>query len=129
MRIDHIAIWTQQLEKMKLFYGKYFDGKAGEKYINPRKNFESYFVVFDSGTRLELMEKLEVNSKLHDDRENYLGITHFAISTGDRNKVELLTEQLRADGYQIIGEPRVTGDGYFESVVLDPDGNKVEITE
>lgn len=129
MRIDHIAIWTQQLEKMKLFYDKYFDGKAGEKYINPRKNFESYFVVFDSGTRLELMEKLEVNSKLHDDRENYLGITHFAISTGDRNKVEMLTEQLRADGYHIIGEPRITGDGYFESVVLDPDGNKVEITE
>ena len=129
MKIDHIAIWTQQLEKMKLFYAKYFNGKAGEKYINPRKNFESYFVEFDSGTRLELMEKLEVNSKLHDDRENYLGITHFAISTGDRSKVEPLTEQLRADGYHIIGEPRITGDGYFESVVLDPDGNKVEITE
>ena len=64
MRIDHIAIWTKQLEKMKHFYGTYFQGKLGEKYINPRKNFESYFVEFDSGTRLELMEKLEVDSKL-----------------------------------------------------------------
>jgi lactoylglutathione lyase len=129
MRIDHIAIWTKQLEKMKHFYETYFQGKPGEKYINPRKNFESYFVEFDSGTRLELMEKLEVNSKLHDDIENYLGITHFAISTGGRKEVDHLTERLRTDGFKIIGEPRVTGDGFYESVVLDPDGNKVEITE
>lgn len=129
MRIDHIAIWTQHLEKMRHFYEKYFQGKAGEKYINPRKNFESYFIEFDSGTRLELMEKLEIKSKLHDDLENYLGITHFAISTGGRKRVDLLTEQLRLDGFSIIGEPRVTGDGFYESIVLDPDGNKVEITE
>lgn len=129
MKLDHIAIWTKQLEKMRLFYEKYFDGKAGQKYINPRKNFESYFIEFESGTRLELMEKLEVNSKLHEDMANYLGITHFAMSTGDRKIVEQLTEQLRADGYKIIGEPRITGDGFYESVVLDPDGNKVEITE
>ena len=129
MRIDHIAIWTKKLEKMKHFYETYFQGKSGEKYINPRKNFESYFVEFDSGTRLELMEKLEVDSKLHDDIENYLGITHFAISTGERIEVDHLTERLRTDGFKIIGEPRVTGDGFYESVVLDPDGNKVEITE
>lgn len=129
MRIDHIAIWTQHLDKMRHFYEKYFDGKSGDKYINPRKNFESYFVEFESGSRLELMEKLEIDSKLHDDIENYLGITHFAISTGARTKVDQLTEQLRADGYRVIGEPRVTGDGYYESVVLDPDGNKLEITE
>lgn len=129
MRIDHIAIWTRQLEKMKHFYETYFYGKAGEKYINPRKNFESYFLEFESGTRLELMEKLEVSTKLHDDIENYLGITHFAISTGERKKVDQLTEQLRSDGYKIVGEPRVTGDGCYESVVLDPDGNKLEITE
>ena len=114
---------------MRHFYEYYFNGKAGEKYLNPRKNFESYFVEFDSGTRLELMEKLEVDSKLHDDIENYLGITHFAISTGQRTKVDQLTEQLRSDGYKIIGEPRVTGDGYYESIVLDPDGNKLEVTE
>ena len=129
MKIDHIAIWTQRLEKMKHFYETYFYGKTGDKYINPRKNFESYFVEFESGTRLELMEKLEVSTKLHDDIENYLGITHFAISTGERKNVDQLTEQLRSDGYKIIGEPRVTGDGCYESVVLDPDGNKLEITE
>ncbi len=129
MKIDHIAIWTQHLEKMMFFYEKYFQGKVGEKYLNPRKNFESCFIEFDSGTRIELMEKLEVNTKLHDDIENYLGITHFAISTGERKKVNLLTEQLRTDGFKVIGEPRVTGDGFYESVILDPDGNKVEITE
>jgi lactoylglutathione lyase len=129
MRIDHIAIWTQHLEKMKHFYETYFHGKSGEKYINPRKNFESYFIEFDSGARLELMEKLEIKTKLHEDEEHYLGITHFAVSTGTRIKVDQLTEQLRSAGYRIIGEPRVTGDGFYESVVLDPEGNKVEITE
>lgn len=129
MKIDHIAIWTRQLEKMRHFYEKYFGGKASEKYLNPRKNFESYFIEFEGGCRLEIMEKLEVDSKLHDDSENYLGITHFAFSTGRKNLVDKLTEQLRTDGFQILGEPRTTGDGYYESVILDPDGNKVEITE
>jgi lactoylglutathione lyase len=114
---------------MRHFYEHYFNGKSGEKYINPRKNFESYFVVFDGGSKLELMEKLEVNTKLHDDAENYLGMTHFAISTGNKKSVDELTEQLRTDGFKIIGEPRTTGDGFYESIILDPDGNKVEITE
>ena len=129
MKIEHIAIWTKQLDKMRHFYEVYFEGKSGEKYINPRKNFESYFISFDGGARLEIMEKLEVDSKLHEDEENYLGITHFAFSTNDNNKVDHLTEKLRNDGYRIIGEPRITGDGFYESVVLDPDGNKVEITD
>jgi len=114
---------------MRHFYEHYFNGKSGEKYINPRKNFEAYFVVFDGGSKLELMEKLEVNTKLHDDAENYLGMTHFAISTGNKKSVDELTEQLRTDGFKIIGEPRTTGDGFYESIILDPDGNKVEITE
>lgn len=129
MKIEHIAIWTNQLEKMRHFYESYFEGRSGDKYLNPRKNFESYFVEFDDGCRLELMEKLEIDSKLHDDIENYLGITHFAIATGSKARVDQLTEQLRSDGYTVIGEPRTTGDGYYESVILDPDGNKVEITE
>jgi len=129
MKIDHIAIWTKQLEKMRHFYEHYFNGKAGDKYLNPRKNFESYFLEFDGGSRLELMEKLEVDSKLHNDEENYLGITHFAFSSGSKTNVHKLTEDLRKDGYKVIGEPRTTGDGYYESIVLDPDGNKVEITE
>lgn len=129
MKIDHIAIWTKQIEKMRHFYETYFQGKAGEKYINPRKNFESYFIEFGGGSKLELMEKLEVDSKIHDDLEDYLGITHFAISTGSSEKVNQLTEQIRNDGYKILGEPRMTGDGCYESVVLDPEGNKVEITD
>jgi len=129
MKIDHIAIWTKHIEKMRHFYESYFQGKAGEKYLNPRKNFESYFIEFDGGSKLELMEKLEVDSKIHDDMEDYLGITHFAISTGSSEKVNQLTERIRNDGYKIIGEPRMTGDGCYESVVLDPEGNKVEITD
>jgi lactoylglutathione lyase len=129
MKIDHIAVWTKQLEKMKLFYETYFHGKSGEKYINPRKNFESYFIEFDSGARLELMEKFEIDKKIPGERHHYLGITHFAFSAGGRTEVDQLTEQLRTDGYHIVGEPRLTGDGYYESVVSDPDGNTVEITE
>ena len=129
MKIDHIAVWTKQLEKMKHFYEHYFQGVSGEKYINPRKNFESYFISFEGSCRLEIMEKLEINKKLPDDQDEYLGITHFAMSTGSREMVDQLTNQMRKDGIRVVGEPRVTGDGYYESVVLDPDGNKVEITE
>lgn len=129
MKIDHVAIWTEHIEKMRHFYEKYFQGKAGEKYINPRNNFESYFVEFDGGAKLELMEKLEIDTKLHEDMKNYLGITHFAISAGSRRNVDLLTEEIRANGYPVIGEPRETGDGCYESIILDPEGNKVEITE
>jgi len=127
MQIDHIAIWTNKLEKMKFFYEHYFGGVSGEKYINPRKNFESYFIGFENGVRIELMEKLEVNTHAHHQNEEYLGFAHFAINLGDRVAVDLLTEQLRVDGFVIFGEPRITGDGYYESVVLDPDGNKVEL--
>ena len=127
MQIDHIAIWTNKLEKMRSFYEHYFGGVAGEKYINPRKNFESYFLVFGEGTRLELMEQLDVDHKLHHENKEYLGFAHFAINLGDRNAVDSLTEHLRADGFIIFGEPRITGDGYYESIVLDPDGNKVEL--
>jgi len=127
MHIDHIAIWTNKLEKMKFFYEHYFGGVAGEKYINPRKNFESYFIEFENGARLELMEKLEVNTRLHHEKEDYLGFAHFAFNLGKREIVNSLTEQIRADGFTIFSEPRITGDGYYESVVLDPDGNKVEL--
>jgi lactoylglutathione lyase len=126
MKIEHLAIWVSDLERMKEFYCDYFDKKAGDKYHNPTKNFISYFLFFKSGTRIELMHKPELISTL--ERNDLLGFTHIAISTGSKTNVLELTERLRKDGFQIVGEPRTTGDGYFESVILDPEGNSIELT-
>lgn len=128
MKLEHIAIWVNDLERMKNFYEKYFAAKAGNKYHNPKKNFISYFLSFDNGCRLELMHKPEIPSKI-DGLQEYIGITHMAISTGSVADVNRLTETLREDGYQVIGEPRWTGDGYYESVILDPEMNRIEITK
>ncbi len=125
MNIAHIAIWTKDLEAMKDFYARYFKGEANEKYINPIKRFESYFISFESGTKLELMHKQSVDKPL--DTEEHLGITHIAFKLGSENAVLSLTETLRSDGFIIIGEPRTSGDGYFESVVLDLEGNRIEL--
>jgi lactoylglutathione lyase len=128
MKIEHLAIWTQDLERMKLFYEKYFVATAGKKYDNPKKNFESYFLQFDGGARLELMRKSETSMRASDVDQRHIGLAHFAIAVGSKEKVDSLTEQLRNDGFEIIGETRTTGDGYYESVVLDPEGNRIEIT-
>jgi len=128
VKIDHIAIWTNNLEKLKAFYEQYFGVIAGEKYFNPRKNFESYFLSFENGCRLEIMQMPGIPTSSNDIYKQATGLIHFAISVGSRGKVDSLTNQLRSDGYEIVGEPRTTGDGYYESVVLDPDGNRIEIT-
>ena len=128
MRIDHIAIWVKDLEKMKRFYTKYFDVKCGNKYINENKKFSSYFLSFDSGARIEIMYRPDISEHNENKRKNY-GITHFAISVGNKEKVNQLTELFRSDGFEIIGGPRTTGDGYYESVILDPERNSIEITE
>lgn len=127
MKIDHVAIWTEDLERLKEFYIRYFGVIAGEKYFNPRKNFESYFLSFDSGCRLEIMRMPGIESRDRDVLKQFQGLTHYAISVGSIEKVDQLTEQLRSDGFTIAGEPRTSGDGYYESVILDPDGNRVEI--
>jgi len=128
MKIEHIAIWAKDLERVKHFYEKYFHVTAGEKYFNPRKNFESYFLRFEDGARLEIMRKPEITSIEKDTLRERIGLAHMAIAVGSKEKVNTLTEELRHDGFQIIGEPRTTGDGYYESVVLDPEGNRIEIT-
>lgn len=125
MNIAHIAIWTNDLEAMKDFYTRYFQGESNEKYSNPAKRFESYFIRFDGGARLELMHKPSVNKAV--DPGERLGITHLAFRLGSEEAVRSLTEILRSDGYEIVGVPRATGDGYFESVILDPEGNRVEL--
>lgn len=128
MRIEHLAIWTLDLETMKAFYEKYFMCRAGAKYVNAKKEFQSYFLTFDSGCRLELMQKPGIVTAKDNVHQEFTGITHVAISVGSKEQVDVLTAQLRKDGFQIAGEPRTTGDGYYESVVLDPEGNRIEIT-
>jgi lactoylglutathione lyase len=126
MKIEHLAIWVKNLENMRSFYETYFGAKAGERYFNPGKNFQSYFLSFDTGCRLELMQKPEIPNNLN--VSEAAGFTHFAVSTGSEANVNQLTERLRQAGFQVAGEPRWTGDGYYESVVLDPEGNRIEIT-
>jgi lactoylglutathione lyase len=128
MKIEHIAIWTKDLESLKVFYTKYFEVTAGEKYINPVKKFESYFLKFEDGCRLELMQMPGIPSSLNNPYQQFSGLIHFAISVGSKEKVDSLTGRFRKDGHMIVGEPRTTGDGYYESVVLDPEGNRIEIT-
>ena len=128
MRIEHVAIWAKDIERLKIFYSKYFNCTSGEKYFNPRKNFESYFLSFENGARLEVMQMPGISERSTDSHEQFLGITHLAISVGSKEIVDALTEKLRDDGYEIVGEPRTTGDGYYESVVLDPENNRIEIT-
>jgi lactoylglutathione lyase len=126
MKIEHIAVWVNNLESIKDFYISYFQVKAGEKYINTKKKFESYFLTFDSGSRLEIMKMPGVAEFMKD--QQIMGYTHIAISLGSKEKVDALTEKLRADGFIIAGEPRTTGDGYYESVILDPENNRIELT-
>ena len=128
MKIEHLAIWIDDLETMRQFYLKYFDVTSGEKYTNEKKGFTAYFLTFgDSKTRLELMNRKDIVNE-PGKRGFMKGIAHFAISVGGKEAVNQLTERLRADNYTIESEPRTTGDGYYESVVLDPEGNYVEIS-
>ena len=128
MKIEHLAIWVSDLELTKAFYEKYFNATAGKKYHNPNKNFSSYFLSFETGCRLELMQKPNIPSATKDENHQHLGIIHFAVSVGSKTGVDLLTQTLQNGGFEVVGQPRTTGDGYYESVVLDPEGNMIEIT-
>jgi len=125
--IEHLAYWVRDLEIQKNFYQKYFAATAGELYHNTTKDFRSYFLSFaNSPVRMEIMTKPGIAEKT--DRRGFdQGLAHLAISVGSKTKVNALTEQLRKDQYTIASEPRTTGDGYYESAVLDPEGNYVEI--
>lgn len=126
MRFEHLAIWVNDLEKMKQFYCHYFNMKPGNIYINEMKSFSCYFLSFESGARLELMHRADImESEIS--RNLLLGLNHLAISVGSKEKVNELTNFFREKGIQIVGEPRTTGDGYHESVIADPEGNLVEI--
>jgi lactoylglutathione lyase len=128
MRIEHVALWTEDLERLASFYSSYFGAKAGDRYTNATKGFESRFLSFDSGARLEIMRTTTMSPVKHQPAVQRMGLTHLAVSVGSEQSVDELTARLRKDGHTIVGNPRRTGDGYYESVVADPDGNLIEIT-
>ena len=127
MRIEHIAMYVNDLEKTKEFFGKYFNATSNEGYHNKTTDFRSYFLNFDDGARLEIMNK----PQMKDDEKslNRTGFVHIAFSLGSKKAVDELSEKLKSDGYAIISGPRTTGDGYYESCIIGIEGNQIEITE
>lgn len=124
--IEHVAMGVRDLERMRAFYETYFEATAGPWYRNDKRGFCSYFMSFAGGSRLELMQWDEPGQRPAG--EGRAGLIHLALSVGSKEAVDALTKRLKADGYECLGEPRVTGDGYYESVIADPEGNVVEIT-
>lgn len=127
MKINHIALYTNDLEKLKCFYEKYFNAKANDMYFNPKTGLKTYFLSFESGARLEIMTRPNIDQLERSTIHN--GYIHLAFSAGSKQKVDDLTNAMKQGGYAVISEPRTTGDGYYESCILDPEGNQVEIVE
>lgn len=129
MTLDHVAIWTRNLEQLKDFYVKFFGGIANTKYHNPGTGFESYFITFGKCSRIELMQLPGIPGNLNDPvGKQYLGIIHLAFGVSSMEEVISKSEELKSAGYRILRGPRKTGDGYFEFETLDPDSNRIEVT-
>ena len=128
MKIEHVAMWCKDLEGLRKFYETYFGATSNKKYVNKVKGFESYFLSFQSDMRLELMSMQSIPQSKNDPYKQSAGLIHIAVSVGSENRVDELTNKLRNAGYEVINGPRRTGDGYYESVVLDPENNRIEIT-
>lgn len=129
MIIDHIAIWTRNPEILKDYYVKFFDGISNSKYVNRETNFESYFITFSSGTRVEIMQRPGIPANLNDTiGKQHTGIIHIAFGMQSMEQVIAKSEELQQAGFKILRGPRRTGDGYFEFETLDPDNNRIEVT-
>lgn len=124
MRIEHVGLWVTDLENMKSFYEKYFAAKSSSLYVNPKTKFESYFLTFEKGSRLEIMHKKFLAPHSHE----ALGYAHLAFALQDKAEVDAMVKTFMADGYPLLNGPRVTGDGYYEAVICDPEGNLIELT-
>ena len=126
MKIEHIALYVTDLERAKEFFEKYFGARSNNGYHNPATDFRSYFLTFDDGARIEIMNKPGM-----DDADKSLartGFIHIAFSLGSKERVDELTAQMKQDGYEVISGPRTTGDGYYESCIIGVEGNQIEIT-
>jgi len=126
LKIEHIAIYVKDLESSRNFFQQFFGGISNDGYHNPNTGLRTYFLTFEDGARLELMNRpdMATNEKM----TIQTGYAHLAFCVGSREKVDELTEKLRNSGYQVISGPRTTGDGYYESCVLDGENNQIEIT-
>lgn len=128
MRIDHAALFCRDLEQMRQFFIEYFDARSNEQYHNPRTGLRTYILSFTEGsTRLELMLRPDVQDA--DPSQPAIGYVHLSFAVGSRKGVDLLTRRLAADGYTVTSGPRITGDGYYESCILGPEGIQIEVTE
>ncbi len=125
MNVEHVALWVRDLDAMAEFYASWFGGSAGPEYRNAASGFSSRFVSFASGSRLELMRRAD---RLAPDPEGRAGWAHLCFSAGGRGRVDELAADFRSAGVTVADGPRLTGDGYYELVVLDPEGNRVELT-
>lgn len=126
MRIEHVAMYVNDLEKTKDFFISYLNAKSNDGYHNNNTGFKSYFLTFEDGARLEIMNK--PNMQDIDKTLTRTGLIHIAFSVGSKEKVDKLTEKLKKDGYKVISGPRTTGDGYYESCIIGIEGNQIEIT-
>jgi len=126
MKIEHIAMYVNNLEATRDFFVNYFGGKSNDGYYNPNTDFRSYFITFDDGARLEIMKKPEMDEL--DKPLNRTGYIHLAFSVGSKEAVDELTARMKADGYEVVSGPRTTGDGYYESCIAGIEGNQIEIT-
>lgn len=126
MKIEHIAMYINDLEKARSFFMQYLGAKSNEGYHNPRTDFRSYFLSFDDGARLEIMNK--PGMKDEEKAQARTGYIHIAFSLGNKERVDALTKKLREDGYEVISGPRTTGDGYYESCMIGIEGNQIELT-
>lgn len=126
MKIEHIAMYVTDPERARDFFVKYLGGVSNNGYHNVKTDFRSFFISFEDGARLEIMTKPEI---IDDEKPlNRTGYAHIAFSAGSKEKVDELTDKLKADGYEVISGPRTTGDGYYESCIVGIEGNQVEIT-
>ncbi len=126
MKIEHVALYVNDLENAKDFFLKYFNAKSNQGYHNKTTHFRSYFLTFDDGARLEIMNKPNMSDK--DKYLNRTGYIHIAISVGSKETIDSLTDRLKKDGFEVVSEPRITGDGYYESCIVGFEGNQIEIT-
>lgn len=126
MKIEHVALYVNDLEKARCFFMKYLGARSNEGYHNLKTNFRSYFLSFDDGARLEIMNKPEMPDFPKELART--GYAHIAFSVGSKEKVDVLTEELKADGYEVVSGPRTTGDGCYESCIVAIEGNQIEIT-
>ena len=126
MKIEHVALYVNDLEAARDFFTTYLSGKSNDGYHNPRTDFRSFFISFDDGARLELMTKPEIVDQ--EKPLNRTGYAHIAFSVGSKEKVNELTAQMKADGYEVVSGPRTTDDGYYESCIVAVEDNLIELT-